>query len=250
MMQEDRDIRDIRAGLTLREDRVKDAETKTRGQHDYRFVLQYFSTSRDLHRTLVANVNYLANEVEQLRANMDHSSESLSIMEQQLVELETKYDRVVGGLVHREAFQLTLEGALYGMINEGHATLKTAQRMASELLGGMEHGPDGYDFIASDSAHENNASNDEQDKDAPSSPGGFMDSTGRSTVGLAAVDQVEGQRRLEVHDANPMNASVNSKDNGGAKWTAPRSGGAFDLFRSNESGVGSRDQHRASSTAT
>lgn len=88
MMQEDRDIRDIRAGLTLREDRVKDAEAKTRGQHDYRFVLQYFSTSRDLHRTLVANVNYLVNEVEQLRANMDHNGESISIMEQQLVELE------------------------------------------------------------------------------------------------------------------------------------------------------------------
>lgn len=91
MMQEDRDIRDIRAGLTLREGRVKDAEAKTRGQHDYRFVLQYFSTSRDLHRTLVANVNYLANEVEQLRANMDHTSESVSIMEQQLVELEVSY---------------------------------------------------------------------------------------------------------------------------------------------------------------
>lgn len=92
-MQEDRDIRDIRAGLTLREGLVKDAEARTRGQHDYRFVLQYFSASRDLHRTLVANVNYLANEVEQLRANLDHNSESISIMEQQFVELEVRsYD--------------------------------------------------------------------------------------------------------------------------------------------------------------
>lgn len=88
IMQEDKDIRDIRAGLALREELVKDAETRTRGQHDYRFVLQYFSASRDLHRTLVANVNYLANEVEQLRANMDHNSESIAIMEQQFVELE------------------------------------------------------------------------------------------------------------------------------------------------------------------
>lgn len=88
IMQEDKDIRDIRAGLALREELVKDAETRTRGQHDYRFVLQYFSASRDLHRTLVANVNYLANEVEQLRANMDHTSESITIMEQQFVELE------------------------------------------------------------------------------------------------------------------------------------------------------------------
>lgn len=87
-MQEDKDIRDIRAGLALREELVKDAETRTRGQHDYRFVLQYFSASRDLHRTLVGNVNYLANEVEQLRANIDHNSESIAIMEQQFVELE------------------------------------------------------------------------------------------------------------------------------------------------------------------
>jgi len=88
IMQEDRDIRDIRAGLILRENLVKEAEARTRGQHDYRFVLQYFSASRNLHGTLVANVNYLANEVEQLRANMDHNSESISIMEQQFVELE------------------------------------------------------------------------------------------------------------------------------------------------------------------
>ena len=67
---------------------MKDAETRVREQHDYRFVLQYFSASRDLHRTLVGNVTFLANEVEQLRANVDHSSESISIMEKQFVELE------------------------------------------------------------------------------------------------------------------------------------------------------------------
>lgn len=88
IIQEDRDIRDIRVGLIIREERVKEAETRVRGQHDYRFVLQYFSASRDLHRTLVGNVTFLANEVEQLRANVDHSSESISIMEQQFVELE------------------------------------------------------------------------------------------------------------------------------------------------------------------
>lgn len=90
-MQEDKDIEDIRAGLLSREDLVKDAETRVRRQHDYRFVLQYFSASRDLHHTLVANVNYLVNEVEQLRATGDHSSESISIMEQQFVELEVRF---------------------------------------------------------------------------------------------------------------------------------------------------------------
>ncbi len=95
IMQEDRDIRDIRAGLILRENLVKEAEARTREQHDYRFVLQYFSASRNLHGTLVANVNYLANEVEQLRANMDHNSESISIMEQQFVELEVNHAKRV-----------------------------------------------------------------------------------------------------------------------------------------------------------
>lgn len=88
IIQEDKDIRDIRAGLMACEEHVKETETRVRRQHDYRFVLQYFSASRDLHRTLVANVNYLANEVEQLRANVDHSNESISIMEQQFVEIE------------------------------------------------------------------------------------------------------------------------------------------------------------------
>lgn len=112
IVQEDRDIQDIRAGLITREQVVKDAETKVRRQHDYRFVLQYFSASRDLHRTLVGNVTYLANEVEQLRANMDHSTESISIMEKQFVELEvSQCSRVVrlsccnrGGFVLKEQY--------------------------------------------------------------------------------------------------------------------------------------------------
>lgn len=78
----------IRAGLIEREEAVKEAEARLRRQHDYRYVLQYFGVSRELHHTLVANVNYLANEVEQLRAQMDHRGESVAIMEKQLVELE------------------------------------------------------------------------------------------------------------------------------------------------------------------
>lgn len=91
-MREDRDIEDIRARLLLCEDAVKEAETRMRQQHDYRFVLQYFSSSRELHHTLVANVNYLANEVEQLRAQTDHSNESVTILEEQLIELEVRSD--------------------------------------------------------------------------------------------------------------------------------------------------------------
>eukprot|EP00903_Cladosiphon_okamuranus_P010866 g10263.t1 len=163
IMQEDKDLRDIRAGLALREELVKDAEARIRGQHDYRFVLQYFSASRDLHRTLAANVNYLASEVEQLRANMDHNSESIAIMEHQFVELETKYDRVVGGLVHRGAFQLTLESTLYGMINEGHDTIKNAERVANELLDSMATGPERYDCVDETFDNSNNNNNDKDD---------------------------------------------------------------------------------------
>ena len=86
--QEDKDIRDIRAGLMACEKMVKETEQRVRENHDYRFVLQYFCTSRELHRTLGGNVNYLANEVEQLRAQVDHSSESIAMMEQQHIELE------------------------------------------------------------------------------------------------------------------------------------------------------------------
>lgn len=97
-MKEDKDISDIRSGLMLRVDAVKDAEKCMRRQHDYRFVLRYFSASRELHRTLVNNVNYLANEVEQLRAQVDHSGESIAIMQEQFMELE------VSVLTHEEDF--------------------------------------------------------------------------------------------------------------------------------------------------
>lgn len=92
-MQEAADVRDIRSGTRLREEAVKDAEQRVRQQHDYRFVLQYFSASHDLHGTLADNVSYLATEVEQLRAQIDHMRESRTMMEEQLVELEVGTSR-------------------------------------------------------------------------------------------------------------------------------------------------------------
>lgn len=49
---------------------------------------------------------------------------------------------MVGGLVHRGAFQQTVEGALYSIINSGNATIKASEKMARELLAGMELGPE------------------------------------------------------------------------------------------------------------
>lgn len=94
IMKQEKDIHDIQSELLVRELAVKEAETRVRQQHDYRFVLQYFGASRELHRTLIANVNYLSNEVEQLRALDDHNSTSIGIMEEQFVELEV-------GLLHQ-----------------------------------------------------------------------------------------------------------------------------------------------------
>lgn len=88
IIPEDKDISNIRKTLLRCEDAVKDAEIGVRRHHDYRFVLRYFSASRELHHTLVDNINYLVNEVEQLRAQVDHCRESIGIMKEQLIELE------------------------------------------------------------------------------------------------------------------------------------------------------------------
>ncbi|CAM9926283.1 unnamed protein product, partial [Discosporangium mesarthrocarpum] len=78
----------------------------------------------------------------QLRTQVDHAKESIAIMEEQFTEIETKYDRVVGGLVHRAAFQSKVEGTLYVMISRGTAALKAAADEAQRVLAGMELGPE------------------------------------------------------------------------------------------------------------
>lgn len=54
---------------------------------------------------------------------------------------------MVGGLVHREAFQLTIEGSLYSMVNEGHATVKAAEHIVDRVLAEMAVGPEKYDYV-------------------------------------------------------------------------------------------------------
>ncbi|CAM9881698.1 unnamed protein product [Ectocarpus fasciculatus] len=251
LMQEDRDIRNIRAGLALREDVVKDAENKTREQHDYRFVLQYFSASRDLHRTLVANVNYLANEVEQLRANMDHSSESISIMEQQFVELETKYDQVVGGLVHRGAFQLTLEGTLYGMIKEGHVALKSAEIMAREVLDGMDTGPEKFDGLDPETVNGCSANDSNGDGNNPSpTQEGLGSASGGSDPGLAAANQMEGRERLEESNTGISGAEGDPGENGKQTWAAPRPQGGGSTCVDREKNGSNNSQNRRQTVLT
>lgn len=149
--------------------------------------------------------------------------------------------------MHRGAFQLTLEGSLYSMISEGHVTLKTAERTANQLLDSMDHGPSGYDFVESETTDENNASNKDRDKDVSPTPGGLLNSTGRSAAHLEVADQTEEQRRPEVNVTNAQSPAVDSKHDGNSKWAAPRAGGASDRVTSNSEG-GSQNKMRATST--
>lgn len=138
--------------------------------------------------------------------------------------------------MHRGAFQLTLEGALYGMINEGHVTLKTAERKANELLDSMENGPDGYDIVPRTNG-DDNASN------------GLLNSTSRYAAGLDAAGETEGQRGTEVDEKNTPSAAVNSEQNESATWAAPRSRGDSDRPISNNSRGDPRSQQRATTSA-
>lgn len=62
---------------------------------------------------------------------------------------QTKYDRVVGGLVYRGAFQETLDATLYTVIAHGHANLRAVEDTTRRLLANMERGPGACDDTAS-----------------------------------------------------------------------------------------------------
>lgn len=122
-----------------------------------------------------------------------------SILCPPFIPSQTKYDRVVGGLVHRGAFQSTVEGALYSIITEGHAKLRVAESMARQLLSHMELGPEGYDNTISneESEHENQ----------------IAASAGAHTNTDSSAAIPEGARN---------NASIVDVDLARATWASPR----------------------------
>lgn len=117
---------------------------------------------------------------------------------------------MVGGLVYRGAFQLTLEGTLYRMINEGHATLKAAEQTANELLNSMDTGPERYDFIESATVDCDVTSNNFDDENVSN-----------SKAGSAAVRQKEQGHGLDKSETGPSKVAVDQKGN--EKWATPRS---------------------------
>lgn len=58
---------------------------------------------------------------------------------------QTKYDRVVGGLVYRGAFDSTFKDTLYDIITYRQAGLKATKDMVREILADMEVGPASYE---------------------------------------------------------------------------------------------------------
>ncbi|CAM9417636.1 unnamed protein product, partial [Ectocarpus sp. 13 AM-2016] len=136
---------------------------------------------------------------------------------------QTKYDQVVGGLVHRGAFQLTLEGTLYGMIKEGHVALKSAAVLAREVLDGMDTGPKRFDGVDPEVVNGCSANESNGDGNNPyPTQGGFGSAAGGPDVGLAAVNQMEGRKRLEESKAGESGAEVDPEENGKQTWAAPR----------------------------
>jgi len=120
--------------------------------------------------------------------------------------------------VHRGAFQLTLESSLYGVIHEGHAALKTAERKANVILGSMETGPERYDSVDDEAVFRETAviNNSIGGTDAtPKNAAASAAAAGTVATGSPQNSGVDGQETEE--DA------MDPKDKGGAKWAAPRS---------------------------
>lgn len=116
------------------------------------------------------------------------------------------------------------------MINEGHATLKAAERMANDLLNSMDTGPETYDFIDPSTAYGGiaNSNNAEEPSD--------------SEVGSAAVGQKEGGHGVERSETIPPKAAVDQTGN--EKWATPRPRVASGDISNNNRGM-TRETNRA-----
>lgn len=116
---------------------------------------------------------------------------------------QTKYDRVVGGLVHRSAFQQTLEGTLYGMINDANATLRAAEIAADEVLATMKVGPGDN--------NDGDLTLDSVNGDSSSPP-----LANDSRVEISVAEQVDEPARLAAprpkHSTTPYHQSRDSRE--------------------------------------
>lgn len=180
--------------------------------------------------------------ISKMNAHCTHPLSGLLHQRISFCRKQTKYDRVVGGLVHRGAFQLTVEGALYSVINQGHATVKAAERMARQLLESMEVGPaEKYDDDDGNRGTTRGASNH-----APParSPGGGVPRASKtsSSVGYSSEDAQQGGQD-EKHSRSsgeglPAEAVAPDGANNNDVWAAPRPQQAgFDIVGESSSGT-------------
>lgn len=137
----DPDIAAIRAQIVSAEGAVKQAEKLMRSENDYRHVISYLSISRDLHVATTQSVEYLTSEVEVLRARLDHALDTVAIMEEQGIELESKYESVVSVLTHSAAHSDGLEHALYSLLSRAHAAERSMIEASRQVAKCMEDGP-------------------------------------------------------------------------------------------------------------
>lgn len=119
---------------------------------------------------------------------------------------------MVGGLVHREAFQLTVEGSLYGIINEGNVSIKAAEQMAMALLADMDVGL---------SAPADGAEPDKNEVNENLPPGSVALLEDEATAPVATATSSTAPREQEGN----TNESAETPNADRQTWVAPRSKG-------------------------
>jgi len=103
-------------GAEVKEVGVKHAEIKIRKDHDYRNVVLYLAAVTALHNYEKDGRQYLVNEVEGLRARLDHTDESLEMVSGQLEELEERHE-IMGAAFARQMAAREAEGDVYFRMN-------------------------------------------------------------------------------------------------------------------------------------
>ena len=123
---------------------------------------------------------------------------------------------MVGGLVHREAFQLTVEGALYGVINESNVSIKAAERMATALLADMDVGlPPPAD----------GAEPDKKEVNENTSPGSMALLSDEAAARVAAAGATAPSSTAPREQEGGTKESAEMRNADQQTWAAPRSNG-------------------------
>ena len=127
---------------------------------------------------------------------------------------------------------MTLESTLYGMINEGHVTIKDAEQVAKKLLDSMETGPEGYDCVENETVNKNSRTSSNNNNEGDTSP---VEPTTASAPAVVNESGTQQPGATANHD----------------KWAAPRfrAGGSYRPGSSNQEEKPPRENERASSSA-